>query len=186
MTDIESRIDRDIERAVRALTASDVSNWIVGRIAAPYLGTYSGVIKAIAEAKHRDPSTIENYCHAWELYNVLRSYGNVTAFAVTELVWKLRKNLTISHFSAMWELQRKYGLNDDKVYVYLSDADKYDYSSRDLRREVEAHEQKDGNAITWDWARKPFRGWLVKVAAMNTPGRVGALVQELLNELEEG
>lgn len=162
----EGRIDRDIERAANAARQGDVSLWVAGFYAARVVGKYQvDATREIARLAGRSVSSVENWTHAVDLYRRLRRFG------VASELRQIRYELTITHFSTMWELQRKYDITPQMCMRYLDQmciyrANREAFSSDALKQEVEAHENQSGKVITWAWARKSFASWLTKVAVM--------------------
>lgn len=157
----EDVIERDIRRAAQAARRADGSLWVAGYFAARVLGLYrANAIHDIAQQAGRDPSSVQNWAHAWELYAQLRSHLR------TYDVRRIRKLLTISHFAVAWELQRKYNYTLEKTMYYLMQMIAYrengeSYSVQSLRAEVEATEERSGNSPTWEY----YRGRLGKLYA---------------------
>lgn len=168
MNDPEETAERDIRLAVYAARKSDASIWVTGFWAARVVGKYQRYgTKAIAERSGKSPSTVENWAHAWNLYDDLREkYGTSPNIEVGRIfirsLQNLRKSLSPSHFWTAWELKKKYDLADKVILRHLQlmldyKTDGQPYSVDILRQEVE--KETKGGGASWEW-------WMPRVASM--------------------
>ena len=173
MTDPEVLTETDIDRVVSASRRSDGNLWVAGFYAARVVGTYAEAgTREIADRTGKDPSTVENWAHAWDLYNEIRN-GINSGTART-----LRKTLTLSHFSNAWELRRKYDLSLEvitdhleQIVIYREQGHKW--SSEALRQEVDAQEDKTGNVPTWNYYAPRLNTMCTNIlAATDTPQEI--------------
>ena len=169
----EAIIERDIDRAVAASRKADCNLWIAGFFAARVVGMYqnSGTIE-IALRAGKSPSSVENWAHAWQMYDELRSFGDVSELR------ELRKRFTPSHFWTMWDLKNKYGYGTKKAIHYFNQLTDYKenglpHSVETLRQEVAAEEEQDGNTPTWEYYAPRLGKFIVRVmAASGLPNSV--------------
>lgn len=169
MTDVEAATERDIHFAIQAARKSDISIWVAGFWAARVVGTYQyDGTKAIADRCGKSTSTVENWAHAYWLYDEFRirfgviSVGSNAGRRFTRALQNLRKSLSPSHFWTAWELRGKYELTDAATLRHLQQMLDYKengdpYSTDVLRQEVET--EKNGGGATWKW-------WMPRVTSM--------------------
>jgi hypothetical protein len=185
--DIEDRIERDIARAVSASRKGDVALWIAGLFAARVVGAYQvDATREIARQAGKSVSSVENWAHGYELYVEFREFG-----VASDSLRFVRKYLTLTHFSKLWELRRKYNLNLGDAYLYLFDMTRYaslgePHSVVELEREVEAHERKDGKVTPWNYGIKSLIQHMTRLAvATDAPERVRQAAQVFAKVLDE-
>ena len=179
----EDVIERDIDRAVAASKRSDSGLWLAGFFAHRVWRTYEiDAMATIAQQCGKDKSTVENWCHAYELYNRLRRLFRTEAR-------QLRKALTPSHFWTAWELQRKYALADADVIFQLEQMVNYKAVGQThgvsvLRQEVEAEQEQQGRSPTWDYYLPKLRTLYVSLLAADVPENVGAWLADAPEEVK--
>jgi hypothetical protein len=185
--DIEDRIERDIARAVSASRKGDVALWIAGLFAARVVGAYQvDATREIARQAGKSVSSVENWAHGYELYCELRSQ-----LRKARDLRLLGRDLTLTHFSKMWELKRKYELNCQDCWNYLIQMAVYKfqghpYSVVELEREVEAHENKSGKVTPWNYGIKSLIQHMTRLAvATDAPERVRQAAQAFAKVLDE-
>jgi hypothetical protein len=167
----EEIIERDIDYAVQYARRGDVSLWVAGYFVWRVVRLYRvDAASNIALEVGKDSSTVENWMHAYELYRKLRNGGN------SVLVHCLRKSLTLSHFAAAWEKQRKYDMSNDNVIRHLQQMTDYKrkdetYSVRELEQEIEAEQNASGNTATFAgyWLPRIQTWYAGAVVAKDTP-----------------
>lgn len=117
----------------------------LGEMCAAVIGKYGeGWTLAIAQECGRSKQTVGNWAHAYLMRESvsLSSQLDTTALSPT-------------HFSTLWELQRKYNLSMDKCVGYLREllAEReltHSWSAKTLTAIVDAEEAKGGNSPSWD------------------------------------
>jgi len=167
MTDPELLAEHWITRAAHYANGEARKAWAVGIVAARIVGTYQEYgTKAIALRIHRDPSTVENYAHAFMMYQAIRERLG------THDAHTLRDVLTIGHFWTAWELQRKYGRSTEQAARWLLEmvtleAQGEPHSAEVLRREVETEQGDGGAPVTWGWLAPRVRSTMETILGMN-------------------
>lgn len=165
MTDIETLVDHWVNQAVKHYGKSDTELKKHSIYAAPVVGKYAnGGTKAIADGILRSTSMVENYAHAFWLYDELRRTE------VRNRVRTLWRVLPVSHWYQAWTIQ-KAGYN---AYYYLNNAELHKESGRDMmesyKKDLEA-----GNA--------PL---IFKRGIIALRGLVAELLNKYNNQLSEG
>lgn len=179
----EERIERDIDRAVAAGRMSDTNIWVSGFFVHRVWRTYEiNATEHIANECDKDKSTIENWAHAYDLYNRLRKHFRNEAR-------RLRRALTPSHFWTAWELQRKYNMSDADVIFHLEQMVNYkkvgqSHGSGALRQEVEAAQEQQGNPPTWDYYLPRLRTLYISLLATDVPDSVSAWLMSAPEEVK--
>ncbi len=190
----EASTEREIARCVKAVRASDKCLWVAGYWAARVVGTYAEYgAQAIAIQAGRSPSSVENWAHAWEMYDNLRKFGcnsePVVNRAFIRSLQNMRRELSPCHFWTAWELKRKYKLKDRQILRFLQmmldyRADEKSHSVETLRREIESEFGKGG--ATWDWYRPRVKTMVVNlIAGEDTPDDVRAWAQDAPESVKE-
>ena len=186
MTDPETLAERDIDRAVTASRAADKNIWVSGAWASRVVGKYQKyATRDIADKADKDPSTIENYVHAFDMYTELRKVRNCSELR------RLRHNLTPSHFWNVWQLRRKYDLSLESVADHLEQMVIYKIQgkprgSETLRQEVDAQEDKLGNVPTWNYYAPRVRGMMTNImVAKDTPEEIREAAEVIVRWFSE-
>jgi len=96
-----SREQRLQDQAVREFHEGEKHRWVVCLAASRIVGLRDGSTLELAGSIGVDASQVENYARAGLAYRALRRYGG-------ERVHKLRRRLTISHWTALADAWHKY------------------------------------------------------------------------------
>lgn len=132
--DIEVLVDKRINQIVAFQNGSD-SCVKYSCIAAFYVvGSYSGATDIIAKQTKRSVSSVQNWAHAFRLYKSLRSNGNRKS---ARALWR---NLPASHWWLAYDIQQA---GYDALY-YLDNAQKHNWSGRDMLREYRQDREGGG------------------------------------------
>jgi hypothetical protein len=113
------------------------------------------------------------------------------SFGVDSEINQLRKQLTPTHFWTMWDLRNKYNIPLDAVYWYLVQIFDYKsigqlWSAVELRREVEAHENKSGNVPGWDYYRTRLHNFVANLSLVrDLPQAVARWIADAPPEVKE-
>lgn len=130
MSDMEARIDNRIQRTVDYDKSSD-TYLKMACITASYAGVgeyQHGVTLEIAKRAKRHASTVENWNHAFWLYQELRRNEH------KKLVRMLWRKLPASHWWLAWDIQQA---GYDALY-YIANAGMHGWSGRDMMTEYKA------------------------------------------------
>lgn len=131
MSDMESRIENRIQRTVEYDKSSD-TYLKMACITASYAGVgeyQHGVTLEIAKRAKRHVSTVENWNHAFWLYENLRRDP-----IHKKLIRELWRRLPASHWWLAWDIQQR---GYDALY-YLGNAGMHNWSARAMMEEYKA------------------------------------------------
>ena len=146
----EDIVERDIDRAVAASRKADCNLWVAGFFAARVVGMYqNNAVIEIGLRAGKSVASVQNWAHAWEMYNELRLTDACRAR-------KLRRRLSPSHFWTAWEKRNKYGYSLKKVLHYFGQVLDHKkngepHGADALAREIEAEENQLGTVPGWNW-----------------------------------
>ena len=166
----ENIIERDIQRAAQASRAADNDLWVACFFVSRVVGYgIENATKHIADTVGRHPSTVENWAHAYWMYEDLRKFG-VASVTLRDL----RRMLTPTHFWTAWGLKQKYRMSNKKVMQYLSQLLAHmhngePHSADALTREVEATETHNGNRPSWKWYVTRLKSMYINLLAVDVP-----------------
>lgn len=166
----ESTIDREVALAISLGKSSDKYLWWAAFKAWKVCVHYQiQAVEAIAAGVGRDRSQVENWIHGYQMFQDFLSTG-----LESHTLHTLRDALSLTHFKDAWEMRNKYNLTNAKVYFYLEQCAKYHDSASQLRREIDAHENKSGNVATFSGYWLPrVRNWYAgALEATDTPQSV--------------
>ena len=150
MTDIEQSIERDLERGERHNGREACHKWVKAMIAYRIVGRrIDGLTKEFGRRCGVKEDSVEQWAKAWRMYRVFRYISG------RQHANRFRREFSVSHFYAMWELAHKYKLSVYKIFNYFSQLSIYknvgeSWSVEALRREVEA-DYSDGKSVSWRW-----------------------------------
>jgi len=120
----EGLIDRRIDQAVEWANSSQTYVKYTAIAAAQVVGTYSGTTEVIAQRTKRQVSTVQNWAHAFNLYEHER--GNNRPIA--RHLWR---ELPISFWWIAWDFHNR----GYEALEYLLQAYQNGWSTRDMREE---------------------------------------------------
>jgi len=169
----EGTIDARIARVVRFGLDSELSLKKACIVAASVVGTYSGVTQEIAKRTKRSVSTIENWAHAFRLYEQLRKFNH-------DVSWCLWRELPASHWWLAYDIQAK---GYDALH-YLTMAEHHSWSGRDMMQEFKRDFEAGNAPMIRARALLSFRGLADELmAGLSAPRREQA--ERLLREFVE-
>lgn len=167
---IEEQTEQDIDNAVKYADKSNKNLILAGMYAHRVVGKYEKYgSAAIAQRAGRSPSTVENWAHGYEIFSMVIKFGGGS-----EIAKKVKKNwrlFTPTHFWTAWDKMNKYCLTPLRVIGYLNEMLNYraqglPWSSDALAREIEAHENKEGNTPDWSYYSPKVRRLYQEIAVL--------------------
>ena len=178
----EDRADHHRRAAVVNIEQAGASLWRAGFHAWRMWGLYERyALKAIAEDAKKDVASIENYCHAYDLF------ADLARFGIASDVRHLRRNLTPSHFWQMWSLRNThpYKVTLDKCLVYLSLASLHNWTVNHMLEEMRKALRLDRSPRKWGTLVRSLRVLAEEVLVRDEASqKLQSLARKLLNELE--
>lgn len=185
MINPEAIAERDIQRAVKASRRADGCLWVSAFYSARVVGTYAyHGTRAIADAADKDVSTVQDWAHAYWMLESLRSVRSNSE------VRRIRKLLTLTHFSKLYDMAQKYNFTELRAAQYLEQmilnkAQRQPASADALEREIEAAEGRGGSVPTWKYYQPRIRSLLADVMALGRDGVSPAVWTWVMSAPEE-
>lgn len=145
----ETTTERLIDSAVRHVQDSNRNLWVTAYQASKVYGLYEDyATSAIAHRAGRHVSTVKSWVNAYRCFAACLVLGCETAK-------RLRRELSITHFRAAYELGQKYELSTSTQLRYLSIVADYKaeglrWSVDQLTQEIEA-DRLNQKAVDWRW-----------------------------------
>ena len=178
----EDKAEHHRRAAVSHIQQAGASLWRAGFHAWRMWGLYERyALKAIAEDAKKDVASIENYCHAYDLFVDLARFG--IAFEVR----LLRRNLTPSHFWQMWSLRN---VSPQDVTLggcleYLTLAAAHNWTVNHMMTEAREALGLDRPPRKWGTLVRSLRVLAEEVLVRGEASKkLQALARQVLNELE--
>lgn len=122
-------------RAQSAYRKSDVNRWVCALWCSQVVGTYTSGSKKLAQDLSVEPDTVEDMAHAYSLYRELCELPDARKFVAAA---RKLPYVYISHFRALWDARRAFGLDNSRVLALLLDIvmAEGDISSRGLDEHI--------------------------------------------------
>jgi hypothetical protein len=128
-------VEKRISQIVTYHRGSDIQIKAACIAAARVVGSYDGTTGVIAKQTKRSVASVENWAHAFRLYNELRT--NLADFRRVRCLWR---SLPASHWWLAYDIQTS---GYDALY-YLDNADKHAWSGRDMLKEWRQDRENGG------------------------------------------
>jgi hypothetical protein len=178
----EDKAEHHRRAAVAHIEQAGASLWRAGFHAWRMWGVYEKhALKAIADDAKKDVASIENYCHAYDLFVDLARFGSGS------VVRHLRHNLTPSHFWQMWSLRNTHPreVTLDECLLYLSLASAHGWTVNQMLEDMRKALSLDRPPRKWETLARSLRGLAEEVLVRGEASKtLRGLARQLLNELE--
>lgn len=162
--------EKDFQKAREALFCADENKWIACLIAGRYVGKRDGKTQEFADQLGRSVSQVENYAYAYKGYRLARPLVNV------------RKELSPSHYAALWQEWKSIEFHPDQCADYLWEAVENRFNASQLREYIRTDNNvQPKQEMTQSFIEKMWSAMETTIKDLTKRERAFVLWRELLS-----